>query len=55
MILRRMGNKRKMSSELQAMFPKRGLLVNYLGERQNLKNRRVEILITNHQARHTLF
>ena len=127
MILRRRGNKRKMSSELQAMFPKhsvyietffgaggmffnkpkakynivndldgdvfnlfmmvinekellreaffqmpihtdlleyyknneeaerRGLLVNYLGERQNLKNRRVEILITNYQARHTLF
>ena len=34
---------------------RRGLVVNYIGERQNLKNRRSEILITNYQARHTLF
>ena len=34
---------------------RRGLFINYLGERQNLKNRRVEILITNYQARLTLF
>ena len=34
---------------------RRGLVVNYLGERQNLKNRSIEVLITNYQARHTLF
>ena len=34
---------------------RRGLVVNYIGERQNLKNRRSEILITNYQALHTLF
>ena len=34
---------------------RRGLVVNYIGERQNLKNRRSEILITNYQASHTLF
>ena len=34
---------------------RRGLVVNYIGERQNLKNRRSEILITNYQARLTLF
>lgn len=27
----------------------RGLNVNIIGERQNLKNRRIEILITNYQ------
>ena len=34
---------------------KYNLQVNYIKERNNLKNRRTEILITNYQARHQLF
>ncbi|MFC0605888.1 DNA adenine methylase [Winogradskyella pulchriflava] len=35
---------------------KRGLNIIYIGERQNLKNRRTEILVTNYENRqHTLF
>jgi DNA adenine methylase len=28
---------------------RRGLIVNYIGERQNLKNRRIEVLVTNYE------
>ena len=34
---------------------RRGLVVNEILKRHNLKNKRTEILITNYQARHTLF
>jgi len=34
---------------------KRGLNINYIGERNNLKNRRTEILITNYENAPTLF
>ncbi len=35
---------------------KRGLITNYIGERQNLKNRRTEVLITNYEnAQQSLF
>lgn len=74
MILRRLGNKKKIAQEIIQYFPphkiyiepffgaggmffnkpkakQRGLNVITIGERQNLKNCRTEILVTNYSNR----
>lgn len=56
-LLRRVGNKTRILPQLLELFPlvielaeTYGLTVTSLGERQNIKNREIELLITNYEV-----
>ena len=49
-LLSRRGSKKMIAHKIILLFPKHDLQVNIIGERRNLMNRRVEILITNYDT-----